>query len=80
MSKKDKLKKNSKKKAAKGQNGSSPSIGAENGKEDKLKIKIYVQEIAKYHIELVKLQEWIKNQGLKVVVILKGVMPLVKEG
>jgi len=72
MSKKAKLKKNSKKKAAKGQNSSSPSMGADNGKEGKLKIQVYEREIAKYHIELVKLQEWIKNKGLKVVVIFEG--------
>ena len=72
MSKKAKLTKNSKKKAVKAQNDSLQSMGASNGKEGNLKGKVYEQEIAKCHIELVKLQEWIKNKGLKVVVIFEG--------
>jgi polyphosphate kinase 2 len=44
-----------------------------NGKfEKKLKTKFYEEELAKLQIELVKLQEWIKDQGLKVVVIFEG--------
>jgi len=38
----------------------------------KLKKKAYNKELAKLQIELVKLQEWIKDQGLKVVVIFEG--------
>ena len=38
----------------------------------------YEAELAKLHIELVHLQEWVKKQGLKVVVSLKAEMPLVK--
>lgn len=34
--------------------------------------KSYEKELAKLHIELVKLQEWIKVEGLKVVVIFEG--------
>lgn len=41
-------------------------------KPSKLKTKIYEQELAKLQVELVKLQEWIKNKGLKVVVIFEG--------
>lgn len=43
-----------------------------NKKVKKLKKKVYEQELAKLQIELVKLQEWIKHQGLKVVVIFEG--------
>ena len=32
----------------------------------------YEQELARQHIELVKLQEWIKHEGLKIVVIFEG--------
>ena len=32
----------------------------------------YDKELAKLHIELVHLQEWVKNQGLKVVIIFEG--------
>lgn len=38
----------------------------------KLKNKFYLKELTKMQIELVKLQEWIKNKGLKVVVIFEG--------
>lgn len=34
--------------------------------------KFYEKELAKFQIELVKLQEWIKSQGLKVVVLFEG--------
>ena len=39
---------------------------------DKLPNKIYVKELAKLQIELVKLQEWVKEKGLKVVVLFEG--------
>lgn len=38
----------------------------------KLKNKFYCKELLRLHIELVKLQEWIKHQGLKVVVLFEG--------
>ena len=38
----------------------------------KLKTKDYEAKLAELQIELVKLQEWIKHQGLKVVVIFEG--------
>jgi polyphosphate kinase len=44
-----------------------------NGKPaKKLKKKVYEKELKNLHIELVKLQEWIKHKGLKVVVIFEG--------
>jgi len=41
-------------------------------KRQKINNKIYEAELAKLQIELVKLQEWIKYKGLKVVVIFEG--------
>lgn len=38
----------------------------------KISKKQYAQELNKLQIELVKLQEWIKKEGLKVVVIFEG--------
>jgi polyphosphate kinase 2 len=38
----------------------------------KLKTPVYDAELAKLQVELVKLQEWIKHKGLKVVVIFEG--------
>jgi polyphosphate kinase 2 len=34
--------------------------------------KVYEKELARLHVELVKLQEWIKERGLRVVVIFEG--------
>jgi len=38
----------------------------------KLKTKQYEKELAKMHVELVKLQEWVKFKGLKVCVVFEG--------
>ncbi len=37
-----------------------------------IKKKVYEEELARLHVELVKLQEWIKARGLRVVVIFEG--------
>ena len=42
---------------------------APNGK---LKNKAYEQELAKLHVELVKLQQWVVHKGLKVCVVFEG--------
>ncbi len=41
-------------------------------KKEELNKKIYNKELAKLQTELVKLQEWIKKEGLKVIVIFEG--------
>lgn len=48
--------------------------GKENGAKaaEKLKNKEYEKELAKLHVELVKLQEWVKFKGLKVCIIFEG--------
>ena len=38
----------------------------------KISKKSYEKELAKLHVELVKLQEWIKHRGLKIVVLFEG--------
>ena len=45
-------------------------IAAKRG--EKMKRKFYEKELQKYAIELVKLQEWVKQKKLKVVVIFEG--------
>jgi polyphosphate kinase 2 len=52
----------------------SGSNGAGNGQAEphKLKNKLYKKELKRLQIELVKLQEWIKHKGLKVVVLFEG--------
>jgi len=42
------------------------------GNAGKLKGKGYDKEMAKLHVELVKLQEWVKHKGLKVCIIFEG--------
>jgi polyphosphate kinase 2 len=80
MSKKEKAEKTEKAKKQKNRQVVAETV-AKNGKDQpaaeekkpkKLKTKFYEEELAKLQVELVKLQEWIKHQGLKVVVIFEG--------
>ena len=41
-------------------------------KQQKIKNSVYEKELFRLQVELVKLQEWIKHKGLKVVVIFEG--------
>jgi polyphosphate kinase 2 len=43
-----------------------------NGKPEKLDKKFYEKELEKLQIELVKLQEWIRQEGLRVVILFEG--------
>jgi polyphosphate kinase 2 len=43
-----------------------------NGEKKNIKTKVYEKELARLQVELVKMQEWIKHKGLKVVVIFEG--------
>jgi polyphosphate kinase 2 len=51
---------------------------SKNSKQDvepsgaKMKTKDYDKELARLHVELVKLQEWVKEKGLKVCVVFEG--------
>ena len=38
----------------------------------KLKAKDYERELARLHVELVKLQEWVQHKGLKVCIVFEG--------
>jgi polyphosphate kinase len=52
---------------------SSPSPAAEpDSARPKLKNAIYLEELAKLQVELVKLQEWVRQEGLRVVVLFEG--------
>ena len=39
---------------------------------EKLSRKTYEEELKKLHVELVRLQEWVKHQGLKVAIVFEG--------
>jgi len=39
---------------------------------ERLDRKTYERELARLHVELVKLQEWIRHKGLKIVVLFEG--------
>ncbi len=43
-----------------------------DNKAGKLTTKEYDRELAKLHVELVKLQEWVKYKGLKVCIVFEG--------
>lgn len=49
-----------------------PDVHPHEHNKGKIKNKYYLEELRKLQIELVKLQEWIKYKGLKVVVIFEG--------
>ena len=38
----------------------------------KFKEKHYRRELKKLHVEIVKLQEWVKHEGLKVCIVFEG--------
>ena len=50
----------------------SPGNDGGSKKPEKLKRKTYDKALAKLHVELVKLQEWVKHEGLKVCVVFEG--------
>jgi len=52
--------------------GIKSTMQASDKKPKKLGNKFYLQELGKLQIELVKLQEWVKYKGLKVVAIFEG--------
>jgi polyphosphate kinase 2 len=65
--------KKAKKKRKKNKNASSANNGAaEVNRLEKLKNNIYLQEIERLQLELVRLQEWVKQNGLRVIVIFEG--------
>src|SRR5438874_1204889 len=45
---------------------------ADAEKKEKLKGKDYARELKKLHVELVKLQEWVKHKGLKICIVFEG--------
>ncbi|NEQ29707.1 MAG: polyphosphate kinase 2 [Leptolyngbya sp. SIO4C5] len=47
-------------------------IASQTDKRDRLSRKVYQKELARLQVELVKLQEWVKHKGLKIVVIFEG--------
>lgn len=72
LGKKDKKKKDKEAKQAKEPKEAKEAKDAKEPERKKLSNKKYEKELAKQSIELVKLQEWIKAKGLKVVVIFEG--------
>jgi polyphosphate kinase 2 len=59
---------------SKASKSSTPAKAESAGKEDdnKLKRKEYDKELAKLHVELVKVQEWVKATGAKVCILFEG--------
>ena len=52
--------------------GNRGSGGASAAAPEELKRKVYDKELARLHVELVKLQEWVKHKGLKVCIVFEG--------
>ncbi len=70
----EKKKKNKGEKQAKIKKADKKSVEATGDvkKHKKIKNKAYDKELVKLQIELVKLQEWLKHEGLRVIVIFEG--------
>ena len=49
---------------------SAPTPSSKNGK--KLKRKAYEKALARLHIELVRLQQWVVSKGLRVCIVFEG--------
>jgi polyphosphate kinase 2 len=49
-----------------------PKAPSSSAPKEKLSGKEYAKQLAKLHVELVKLQEWVKHKGLKVCIIFEG--------
>jgi polyphosphate kinase len=60
------------KKKAAGKRVVEPKEKPKEHKEHKLKKKVYERELERLQVELVKLQEWIRQKGLRVVVVFEG--------
>jgi polyphosphate kinase 2 len=50
----------------------STNLSANSGAKPKLKRKEYEEELRKLHVELVKLQEWVRHKGRKVCIVFEG--------
>src|SRR5512136_1904615 len=46
--------------------------GTNKKSEKKLKSKTYLKKLARLHVELVKLQEWVKAKGIKICIVFEG--------
>jgi polyphosphate kinase 2 len=53
-------------------NGDGKTKARNAAPQEELARKVYDKELAKLHVELVKLQEWVKHKGLKVCVVFEG--------
>ncbi len=60
------------KKKQRSRGASARESGADKARKPELANKVYKRDLAKLHVELVKLQEWIKYKRLKVVVVFEG--------
>ena len=73
--KKNKKKRNKKKKDITVVATADEHVAAAEGSDDhpvKLKNKAYLKEVEKLQLELVRLQEWVTKEGLRLVIVLEG--------
>jgi polyphosphate kinase 2 len=59
-------------KSKKAAGGDKAAVAAPEEPKGKLKTKDYDKELARLHVELVKLQEWVVHKGLKVCIVFEG--------
>jgi polyphosphate kinase len=66
------MKSDKSKKAAKGRDNAKDSGKAAAEKSGPLPRKAYEKELKALHVELVRLQEWVKHKGLKICILFEG--------
>jgi len=59
-------------KSREGKSKKTTATAVRSASKEKLKRKDYDEELARLHVELVKLQEWVVHKGLKVCVVFEG--------
>ena len=52
--------------------GSGKPSRKQSGDKEKLTTRKYNKQLRKLHVELVKLQEWVKHKGLKICIVFEG--------
>ena len=52
--------------------GKEEKAGKNAQSSEKLKNKAYLEQLAKLHVELVKVQEWVKREGIKICILFEG--------
>src|SRR5438477_3453870 len=54
------------------QNQASVGTNAKDGRPEKMKRKVYEKELRKLQVQLCHLQDWVKEKGLRIIILFEG--------